>query len=62
MSPARTPGKRQSLRRSVLLNSAKKPVFIVTEIAPSDVEEPVKDDGAVSENVTPGRKKTYRYR
>ncbi|KAK4008083.1 hypothetical protein OUZ56_013239 [Daphnia magna] len=59
MSPARTPGKRQSLRRSVLLNSAKKPVFIVTEIAPSDVEEPVKDDGAVSENVTPGRKKTY---
>ncbi|KAI9553990.1 hypothetical protein GHT06_019261 [Daphnia sinensis] len=59
MSPARTPGKRQSLRRSVLLNSAKKPVFIVTDIAPSDVEEPAKENGAVFENSTPGRKKTY---
>ncbi|XP_057374874.1 disks large-associated protein 5-like [Daphnia carinata] len=59
MSPARTPGKRQSLRRSVLLNSAKKPVFIVTGIAPSDVEEPAKENDAVAVNVTPGRKKTY---
>ena len=33
MSPIRTPGKRQSLRRSVLLSSTKKPVFTVTEIA-----------------------------
>jgi len=31
-SPARTPGKRQSMRRSLLLGSAKKTAFIVTEL------------------------------
>ncbi|EFX72494.1 hypothetical protein DAPPUDRAFT_227521 [Daphnia pulex] len=51
MSPVRTPGKRQSLRRSVLLNSAKKPVFIVTDIAPANPEEPAE--------FTPGHKKTF---
>ena len=38
-SPLRTPGKRQSLRRSVLLNSAKKPVFKVTDMVTDDQEE-----------------------
>lgn len=51
MSPVRTPGKRQSLRRSVLLNSAKKPVFVVTDIAPANPEEPAE--------FTPGHKKTF---
>ena len=52
MSPVRTPGKRQSLRRSVLLNSAKKPVFLVTDIVPTNAEE--------STEFTPGQKKTFR--
>lgn len=45
MSPIRTPGKRQSLRRSVLINSAKKPVFIVTELVPKESEDMDSMDG-----------------
>lgn len=41
MSPTRIPGRRQSLRRSVLLNSAKRPVFVVTDIIPAGIEEQV---------------------
>ena len=35
-SPMMTPSKRQSLRRSVLISSAKKPVFVITDLPPKE--------------------------
>ena len=55
MSPIRTPGKRQSLRRSVLLSSAKKPIFTVTDIASQISDERV-DDSKETFSLTPRRK------
>jgi hypothetical protein len=53
MSPLSTPGKRESLRESALLNSVKKLESIVTNVVPTNAEE--------STEFTPGQqKKTFR--
>lgn len=45
-SPMMTPSKRQSLRRSVLISSAKKPVFVITDL-------PQKETGSENEMPPP---------
>lgn len=56
MSPIRTPGKRQSLRRSVLLSSAKKPIFTVTDMIVSQNSGECAADSKEAVALTPRRK------